>query len=359
MTHGSYDDYLNGYCTTNVPVQYNLDNLIEIEDYFINVYKKNNKYYLIDMLKNEKSNLYKYLNLKSKELINIKQFYDQLYKINVDKYPELYKFYSINYSNEPKLDYDKNYYNYKVKFEELEFTKLEKFIISKLVKNNDIEEEKTAFLMKLYQENISERVFQIESRLNNKIIDLPDFVNNEDIVVLVDKENVSANNIKELISKNYQVYSFYSVDKSYKEIKNENLIKINNFGKNSADFAIILHAQNLLITSKKKIVVFTNDHFGRAIKNSNRYFTTSDINMISIYFNSQFEKSNLCNKKDSKSIFIHTPNSSFVPINNNDSVTSESIDTSDINLATHGVNNNEDKSIDTNDINFISEYSNE
>ena len=64
-------------------------------------------------------------------------------------------------------------------------------------------------------------------------------------------------------------------------------------GKNSADFQILLYAQQLLLTTNKNVVIFTKDHYAECIENSNRYLYTNDVNFISVYFQSISEGNNL------------------------------------------------------------------
>ena len=73
----------------------------------------------------------------------------------------------------------------------------------------------------------------------------------------------------------------------------EELVKVKHIGKNSADFQILLYAQQLLLTTNKNVVIFTKDHYAECIENSNRYLYTNDVNFISVYFQSISEGNNL------------------------------------------------------------------
>ena len=128
-----------------------------------------------------------------------------------------------------------------------------------------------------------------------KLFDIPEI--KEELIILVDRENISIKELKDLLKLkgNYKILSFVSEIHKIKKIDNEELIKVKHIGKNSADFQILLYAQQLLLTTNKNVVIYTKDHYPECIENSNRYLYTNDVNLISLYFHHNKEISN--NKK--------------------------------------------------------------
>tara|TARA_B100000963_G_C22381643_1_gene560387 strand:- start:51 stop:767 length:717 start_codon:yes stop_codon:yes gene_type:complete len=180
-------------------------------------------------------------------------------------------------SNPITLDYDKHYFQDDKTYQKYNFVALETYIIKILRQKESI------------TSNLSNQRYYPSPI---KLFDIPNI--KEELVILVDRENVTLKEIRNLLTLkgNYKILSFISCH-NIKPVKNEELIKVKNIGKNSADFQILLYAQELLLTTDKKVVIFTNDHFAQCIENNSRYLHTMDKNFISVYFNCQsFKDSN-------------------------------------------------------------------
>ena len=154
-----------------------------------------------------------------------------------------------------------------------EYIKIEKYILEKIkqISKNDNMENKD--YLSSGNSSDSDASVDVESENN--------------IVILVDRENIPLRDVKELL-KTYRIESY--VTKKIKSLNNEKLKIVDNIGKNSVDFAIMLRAQRILIQNRnKKVIVFTKDHYGKSIKinkkNKNRYLSTGEIDMIKTFLN--------------------------------------------------------------------------
>ena len=117
-------------------------------------------------------------------------------------------------------------------------------------------------------------------------------INRDDIIVLLDRENVT-NKVSKYLINNYNVRSYRTDNfklKKKNKIKPEKDIVVKNLGKNTVDFNIIKDAQKYLSETDKFVVVYTNDHYGQIIEKNERYMCTSDYKMIELYFNIEPKK---------------------------------------------------------------------
>ena len=262
----TYIDYKIDKAIT-VENDYNLEDIEKYDELF----KKNYKY---ELLKDKNSILRRYLQFKLKKLINMKVYYDQLYNLNVEKYYELREIFGLIFKNPPKLGEEEDVL--KLNENKLILTGLEKFIVDKLEEYN---------LNNLYK--ITKKKNKRNSRLNNenKIS-----VNKNDIIVLLDRENVTNKESNYLIS-NYNVRSYRTNNYKLKNrVKSEKDIVVKNLGKNTVDFNIVKDAQKYLSETDKYVVVYTHDHFGEVIDENDRYLNTGDYKMIELYFNIKSNK---------------------------------------------------------------------
>ena len=220
----------------------------------------------------------------------MKVYYDQLYNLNVEKYDELREIFGLIFKNPPKLGENDNVL--KLEENKLNLTGLEKFIIDKLKEHNlqKSEENDKNFtdLEKLIVDKLEEYKLSVNNvnkkcRKTNKknVVN----VNKDDIIVLLDRENVTNKESNYLIS-NYNVRSYRTNNYKLKNrIKSEKDIVVKNLGKNTVDFNIVKDAQKYLSETDKYVVVYTHDHFGEVIDENDRYLNTGDYKMIELYFN--------------------------------------------------------------------------
>ena len=274
------------YKTTNQQItlsnDYNLEGIEKYDELFKKIYK-------YELLKDKNSILRKYLQYKLEKLINMKVYYDQLYNLNVEKYDDLREIFGLIFKNPPKLGEKENVL--KLEENKLNFTSLEKFIVDKLEEHNlqKSEENDKNFtdLEKLIVNKLVEYKLSVNNcnkksrKTNKKNVN----VNKDDIIVLLDRENVTNKESNYLIS-NYNVRSYRTNNYKLKNtIKSEKDIVVKNLGKNTVDFNIVKDAQKYLSETDKYVVVYTHDHFGEVIDENDRYLNTGDYKMIELYFN--------------------------------------------------------------------------
>ena len=294
----TYNQYLNEYSSTynkindyipdktiTLSSDYNLEDIEKYEELFKKIYK-------YELLKDKNSILRKYLQFKLGKLINMKVYYDQLYNLNVEKYDELREIFGLIFKNPPKLREEENVL--KLNENKLNFTGLEKFLVDKLEKYNlqKSEENDKNFtdLEKLIIDKLEEYKLSVnkKSRKTNKKNGVN--VNKDDIIVLLDRENVTNKESNYLIS-NYNVRSYRTNNyKLRNRVKSEKDIVVKNLGKNTVDFNIVKDAQKYLSETDKYVVVYTHDHFGEVIDENDRYLNTGDYKMIELYFNIKSNK---------------------------------------------------------------------
>ena len=222
----------------------------------------------------------------------MKVYYDQLYNLNVEKYDELREIFGLIFKNPPKLGEEEDVL--KLEENKLNLTSLEKFIIDKLKEHNvqKSKQNKTNFidLEKLIVDKLDEYKLSVnkKSRKTNKKNGVN--VNKDDIIVLLDRENVTNKESNYLIS-NYNVRSYRTNNyKLRNRVKTEKDIVVKNLGKNTVDFNIVKDAQKYLSETDKYVVVYTHDHFGEVIDENDRYLNTGDYKMIELYFNIKSNK---------------------------------------------------------------------
>lgn len=259
---------------------YNLEDIEKYEELFKKIYN-------YELLKDKNSILRKYLQYKLEKLINMKVYYDQLYNLNVEKYDELREIFGLIFKNPPKLGEGEDVL--KLEENKLNFTGLEKFIIEKL----DEDKSKFSNLDKLIHDKVEEYKLLLNNSNKNSINikDRPN-INRDDIIVLLDRENVT-NKVSKYLINNYNVRSYRTDNfklKKKNKIKPEMDIVVKNLGKNTVDFNIIKDAQKYLSETDKFVVVYTNDHYGQIIEKNERYICTSDYKMIELYFNIEPKK---------------------------------------------------------------------
>ena len=268
--------------TITLNSDYNLEDIEKYDELFKKIYK-------YELLKDKNSILRRYLQYKLEKLINLKIYYDQLYNLNVEKYDELREIFGLIFKNPPKLGEGEDVLKIKRKENKLNFTGLEKFIIEKL----DEDKSKFSNLDKLIHDRLEEyKLLVNNSNKNNiNIKDRPK-INRDDIIVLLDRENVT-NKVSKYLLNNYNVRSYRTDNfklKKKNKIKPEMDIVVKNLGKNTVDFNIIKDAQKYLSETDKFVVVYTNDHYGQIIEKNERYMCTSDYKMIELYFNIEPKK---------------------------------------------------------------------
>ena len=271
--------------TITVEDDYNLEDIEKYDELFKKIYK-------YELLKDKNSILRKYLQYKLEKLINLKVYYDQLYNLNVEKYDELREIFGLIFKNPPKLGEGEDVLN--LEENKLNLTSLEKFIIDKLKEHNvqKSKQNKTNFidLEKLIVDKLDEYKLSVnkKSRKTNKKNGVN--VNKDDIIVLLDRENVTNKESNYLIS-NYNVRSYRTNNyKLRNRVKTEKDIVVKNLGKNTVDFNIVKDAQKYLSETDKYVVVYTHDHFGEVIDENDRYLNTGDYKMIELYFNIKSNK---------------------------------------------------------------------
>lgn len=279
-------DYYNDYFLdkrVTLSNDYNLEDIEKYDELFKKIYK-------YELLKDKNSILRKYLQYKLEKLINLKVYYDQLYNLNVEKYDDLREIFGLIFKNPPKLGEGEDVL--KLEENKLNFTGLEKFIVDKLEENNlqkskendknftDLEK---LIVNKFVEYKLSVNNFNKKSRKTNKKNVLN--VNKDDIIVLLDRENVTNKESNYLIN-NYNVRSYRTNNyKLRNRVKTEKDIVVKNLGKNTVDFNIVKDAQKYLSETDKYVVVYTHDHFGEVIDENDRYLNTGDYKMIELYFN--------------------------------------------------------------------------
>jgi hypothetical protein len=249
---------------------YNLEDIEKYEELFKKIYKH-------ELLKDKNSILRKYLQFKLEKLINMKVYYDQLYNLNVEKYDELREIFGLIFKNPPKLGEEDDVL--KLEENKLNFTGLEKFIVNKLEEYN----------LSVSNSN--------KNRKSNKRLDIGKMnVNKDDIIVLLDRENVTNKESNYLIS-NYNVRSYRTNNyKLRNRVRSEKDIVVKNLGKNTVDFTIVKDAQKYLSETDKFVVIYTHDHYGEVIDKNDRYLNTGDYKMIELYYNIKLNEENkLCN----------------------------------------------------------------
>ena len=269
--------------TVTLSNYYNLEDIEKYDELFKKIYK-------YELLNDKNSVLRKYLQFKLEKLINMKVYYDQLYNLNVEKYDELRKIFGLIFKNPPKLGEEEDVL--KLEEDKLNFTGLEKFIVDKLEehilqksKENDknFTDLEKLIVNKLVEYKLSVNNSNKKSRKTNKKNRVN--VNKDDIIVLLDRENVTNKESNYLIS-NYNVRSYRTNNYKLKNtIKSEKDIVVKNLGKNTVDFNIVKDAQKYLSETDKYVVVYTHDHFGEVIDENDRYLNTGDYKMIELYFN--------------------------------------------------------------------------
>ena len=278
----TYIDYILDKSIT-VEDDYNLEDIEKYDELFKKIYK-------YELLEDKNSILRKYLQYKLEKLINLKVYYDQLYNLNVEKYDDLREIFGLIFKNPPKLGEGEDIL--KLEENKLNFTGLEKFIVDKLEENNlqkskendknftDLEK---LIVNKFVEYKLSVNNFNKKSRKTNKKNVLN--VNKDDIIVLLDRENVTNKESNYLIN-NYNVRSYRTNNyKLRNRVKTEKDIVVKNLGKNTVDFNIVKDAQKYLSETDKYVVVYTHDHFGEVIDENDRYLNTGDYKMIELYFN--------------------------------------------------------------------------
>ena len=268
--------------TITLSNDYNLEDIEKYDELFKKIYK-------YELLKDKNSILIRYLQYKLKKLINLKIYYDQLYNLNVEKYDELREIFGLIFKNPPKLGEGEDVLKIKRKENKLNFTGLEKFIVEKL----DEDKSKFSNLDKLIHDKVEEYKLLLNNSNKNSINikDRPK-INRDDIIVLLDRENVT-NKVSKYLLNNYNVRSYRTDNfklKKKNKIKPEKDIVVKNLGKNTVDFNIIKDAQKYLSETDKFVVVYTNDHYGQIIEKNERYMCTSDYKMIELYFNIEPKK---------------------------------------------------------------------
>ena len=278
----TYKDYKIDKSIT-VEDDYNLEDIEKYDELFKKIYK-------YELLKDKNSILRKYLQFKLEKLINMKVYYDQLYNLNVEKYDELREIFGLIFKNPPKLGEEEDIL--KLNENKLNFTGLEKFIVDKLEehilqksKENDknFTDLEKLIVNKLVEYKLSVNNSNKKSRKTNKKNGVN--VNKDDIIVLLDRENVTNKESNYLIS-NYNVRSYRTNNyKLRNKVKSEKDIVVKNLGKNTVDFNIVKDAQKYLSETDKYVVVYTHDHFGEVIDENDRYLNTGDYKMIELYFN--------------------------------------------------------------------------
>ena len=207
----------------------------------------------------------------------MKVYYDQLYNLNVEKYDELREIFGFIFKNPPKLGEEEDVL--KLEENKLNFTGLEKFIVNKLEEYN----------LSVSNSN--------KNRKSNKRVDISKMnVNKDDIIVLLDRENVTNKESNYLIS-NYNVRSYRTNNyKLRNRVRSEKDIVVKNLGKNTVDFTIVKDAQKYLSETDKFVVIYTHDHYGEVIDKNDRYLNTGDYKMIELYYNIKLNEENkLCN----------------------------------------------------------------
>ena len=272
------------YCLSS---DYNLEDIEKYEELFKKIYK-------YELLKDKDSILRKYLQFKLEKLINMKVYYDQLYNLNVEKYDELREIFGLIFKSPPKLEENDDIL--KLEENKLNFTDLEKFIVDKLREHNvqKSEENDKNFtdLEKLIVDKLEEYKLSVKN-VNKKCIKTNKNevnVNKDDIIVLLDRENVTNKESNYLIS-NYNVRSYRTNNyKLRNRVKSEKDIVVKNLGKNTVDFNIVKDAQKYLSETDKYVVVYTHDHFGEVLDENDRYLNTGDYKMIELYFNIKSNK---------------------------------------------------------------------
>lgn len=260
-----------GYDTFKVEeLSYNFEELQKQvslwDDLFLNLYG-------VEQLYAKNKDLLYYLKYKTHRLSHIKQYSEQIVNLNLVAHLSPFcNFYSILILNQHELDYDKYLPNSNQEYHEYNFSKLEKYLVDEIKKTNTINKGN------IYETKIKPI----------KIFTPPEI--KEELIILVDRENTSLNDIHSLFSLKgkLKIISFISDIHKVKKIEGEEIIKIKYIGKNSADFFILLYAQELLLTTNKNVVIFSKDHYGECIQNSNRYLHTADKNFISHYFKDDF-----------------------------------------------------------------------
>ena len=256
--------------TITLSSDYNLEDIEKYEELFKKIYKH-------ELLKDKNSILRKYLQFKLEKLINMKVYYDQLYNLNVEKYDELREIFGFIFKNPPKLGEEEDVL--KLEENKLNFTGLEKFIVNKLEEYN----------LSVSNSN--------KNRKSNKRVDISKMnVNKDDIIVLLDRENVTNKESNYLIS-NYNVRSYRTNNyKLRNRVRSEKDIVVKNLGKNTVDFTIVKDAQKYLSETDKFVVIYTHDHYGEVIDKNDRYLNTGDYKMIELYYNIKLNEENkLCN----------------------------------------------------------------
>ena len=183
--------------TITLNSDYNLEDIEKYDELFKKIYK-------YELLKDKNSILRRYLQYKLEKLINLKIYYDQLYNLNVEKYDELREIFGLIFKNPPKLGEGEDVLKIKRKENKLNFTGLEKFIIEKL----DEDKSKFSNLDKLIHDRLEEyKLLVNNSNKNNiNIKDRPK-INRDDIIVLLDRENVT-NKVSKYLLNNYNVRSY-------------------------------------------------------------------------------------------------------------------------------------------------------
>lgn len=261
-----YSNNYTDYKTITLSINYNLEDIEKYEELFKKIYK-------YELLKDKSSILRKYLQFKLEKLINIKVYYDQLYNLNVEKYDELREIFGLIFKNPPKLGEDEDVL--KLEENKLNFTGLEKFIVNKLEEYN----------LSVSNSN--------KNRKSNKRLDISKMnINKDDIIVLLDRENVTNKESNYLIS-NYNVRSYRTNNyKLRNRVRSEKDIVVKNLGKNTVDFTIVKDAQKYLSETDKFVVIYTHDHYGEVIDKNDRYLNTGDYKMIELYFNIKLNEEN-------------------------------------------------------------------
>lgn len=264
VTNNTYKNDYKIDKTITLSSDYNLEDIEKYEELFKKIYKH-------ELLKDKNSILRKYLQFKLEKLINMKVYYDQLYNLNVEKYDELREIFGLIFKNPPKLGEEEDVL--KLEENKSNFTGLEKFIINKLEE---------------YNSSVSNSNKNIKS---NKRVDISKMnVNKNDIIVLLDRENVTNKESNYLIS-NYNVRSYRTNNyKLRNRVKSEKDIVVKNLGKNTVDFNIVKDAQKYLSETDKFVVIYTHDHYGEVIDKNDRYLNTGDYKMIELYFNIKLDE---------------------------------------------------------------------
>ena len=264
VTNNTYKNDYKIDKTITLSSDYNLEDIEKYEELFKKIYKH-------ELLKDKNSILRKYLQFKLEKLINMKVYYDQLYNLNVEKYDELREIFGLIFKNPPKLGEEEDVL--KLEENKSNFTGLEKFIINKLEE---------------YNSSVSNSNKNIKS---NKRVDISKMnVNKNDIIVLLDRENVTNKESNYLIS-NYNVRSYRTNNyKLRNRVRSEKDIVVKNLGKNTVDFNIVKDAQKYLSETDKFVVIYTHDHYGEVIDKNDRYLNTGDYKMIELYFNIKLDE---------------------------------------------------------------------